>query len=116
MQAIGAWMKTNGEAIYSTQASPFPKLAWGRCTQKSLPGGRTRLYLHVFDWPGDGRLVVPLVVRGAAQARLGVNGKALTVTAGEKQTTIAVGDRAPDAVASVIELDIQGAPAAASPV
>jgi alpha-L-fucosidase len=110
MQAIGAWMKTNGEAIYATSASPFPQLGWGRCTQKSLPGGRTRLYLHVFDWPGDGKLVVPFVARGGAQARLRGNGKALAVTAGEKQTSIAVGDRAPDAVASVVELDIEGTP------
>ena len=60
MQAIGAWMKVNGESIYATAASPFEKLAWGRCTQKKLPDGNTRLYLHVFDWPKDGKLVVPL--------------------------------------------------------
>ena len=29
-----------------------------RCTQKALPGGRTVLYLHVFDWPEDGKLIV----------------------------------------------------------
>ena len=32
-------MKVNGEAIYGTKASPFEKLAWGRCTQKRLGGG-----------------------------------------------------------------------------
>ena len=48
-------MKVNGESIYGTTASPFPKApAWGRVTQK--PG---KLYLHVFDWPKDGKLVVP---------------------------------------------------------
>ena len=31
-------MKVNREAIYGTQASPFEKLAWGRCTQKKLAG------------------------------------------------------------------------------
>ena len=49
----GAWLKKNGEAIYGTQASPFRHLGWGRCTVK--PGV---LYLHVFDWPTDGTLVV----------------------------------------------------------
>ena len=59
LEAIGKWMKTNGESIYGTTASPFARLDWGRATQKQLPDGRTRLYLHVFDWPKDGRLVVP---------------------------------------------------------
>lgn len=111
MEAIGAWMKKNSEAIYATAASPFPKLEWGRCTQKALPGGRTRLYLHVFDWPKDGNLVVPFAA-ARPQARFRASGKPLSATAGEKQTTIAVGGAPPDAIASVIELDIDGSPKA----
>jgi alpha-L-fucosidase len=52
---IGEWMVVNGEAIYGTSASPFAKLPWGRCTRKG-----DRLYLHVYDWPADGRLTVPV--------------------------------------------------------
>ncbi len=33
LEAIGGWMKQNGEAIYATSASPFKKLAWGRCSK-----------------------------------------------------------------------------------
>ena len=51
-------MRVNHESIYATQASPFKTLSWGRCTQKPITGG-TRLYLHVFDWPADGKLIVP---------------------------------------------------------
>jgi alpha-L-fucosidase len=55
LAAVGAWMKLNGESIYGTTASPFPsQLAFGRATSK--PG---KVYLHVFDWPGDGKLNVP---------------------------------------------------------
>jgi len=57
LKEIGNWMKTNGEAIYGTQASPFKSLSWGRCTQKQLTGG-ARLYLHVFDWPADRKILV----------------------------------------------------------
>ncbi len=110
MQAIGGWMKTNGDAIYATAASPFASLEWGRCTQKPLAGGRTRLYLHVFDWPADGKLVLPLAGGGRGQARLKATGRSLAVTAGDGQTAIAVDGQAPDAIASVIELDIDGSP------
>ncbi len=58
LHTIGEWMKVNGEAISGTSASPFKQLSWGRCTRKEVDGG-TRLYLHVFDWPADGKLVVP---------------------------------------------------------
>jgi len=115
MQAIGAWMKTNGESIYATAASPFEKLDWGRCTQKQLPDGKTRLYLHVFNWPQDGRLVVPLGTGSAATARRLADGKSLVVTAGDNQTTIAVGAEALDKIATVIELDISGPPKIAKP-
>jgi alpha-L-fucosidase len=112
MQAFGRWMKTNGDAIYATTASPFAKLDWGRATQKKLAGGRTRLYLHVFDWPKDGKLVVPAALGSNAQARLRTTGKPLTVTAAAGQTTIAVPVEAPDAVASVVELDVSSVPTA----
>jgi alpha-L-fucosidase len=110
MQAIGGWMKNNGDAIYATSASPFAKLVWGRCTQKPLPGGKTRLYLHVFDWPKDGKLLVPLALSGSAHARSRAGGKTLAVAASGRQTSISVTPEAPDPIASVIELDIEGQP------
>ena len=54
MQAIGAWMKMNGESIYGTSASQLGSFPWGRSTTKG-----TTAYLHVFTWPADGKLVVP---------------------------------------------------------
>lgn len=56
LASIGRWMSVHGEAIYGTGASVLPDTPWGRCTAKR-EGGRTTLYLHVFDWPADGRLV-----------------------------------------------------------
>jgi alpha-L-fucosidase len=45
LAVMGKWTKANGESLFGTSASPFPKvLPWGRVTQR--PG---KLYLHVFD-------------------------------------------------------------------
>ena len=63
-------MDVNGEAIYGTTSSPFDRpLPWGRCTKKAS-GNRTTLYLHVFDWPADGRLLVPALENKIQRAYL----------------------------------------------
>ena len=70
--AIGQWMKVNGESIFGTQASPFEKTPWGRCTQKTLGDGVTRIYFHLFQWPSEGQLTIPQLpgkVVKAASAR-----------------------------------------------
>jgi alpha-L-fucosidase len=72
LQEIGKWMKINGESIYDTTASPFAKLTWGRCTKKESDKGAI-LYLHVFDWPTDGTLVVPGLKNKVKQAYLLAN-------------------------------------------
>jgi alpha-L-fucosidase len=54
LEQIGSWMQINSEAVHGTSKSPIGKPPWGRCTLK----GNT-LYLHIFDWPHNGKLIVP---------------------------------------------------------
>ena len=112
LDAIGQWMKINGESIYGTGASPFKKLAWGRCTQKPLSGGKTRLYLHVFDWPKDGNLTVPkLENKVLAACLLSDSARApLSVTQQKSTAVVTVSGEAPDPVNTVVVLDIEGQP------
>ena len=103
-------MKINGESIYGTTASPFLHLPWGRATRK----GQT-LYLHVFDWPKNGQLVVPLSSQ-VTRAYLLVDAKtSLPVTAGDGCSTIQLPHDAPDKIASVIAIDFVGALAVPPP-
>ena len=101
---IGQWMKVNHEAIYGTTASPFKKLAFGRCTQK--PG---KLFLHVYDWPQNGELTVPLTTPVKKAYVLGKSSTRLKVES-RNGTTISLPTTAPDPCATVIVLEIKGAP------
>jgi alpha-L-fucosidase len=102
LRAIGAWMQVNGEAIYGTSASPFAQaLPWGRVTKKTV-GGATTLYLHVFDWPKDGKLVLPGEAGKIAAATLLADGRALAVAASGGDATIAVPAAAPDPISSTV--------------
>ncbi len=53
LDSIGAWLSANGVAIYGTERGSLPIPAWGVSTQKGQ-----RIYLHVFNWPKDGNLLV----------------------------------------------------------
>ncbi len=109
LEAIGAWMKVNGESIYGTSGSPFEKLTWGRCTQKPLADGKTRLYLHVFNWPEDGKLVIPKLENKIVMASLlSSPANALKFSQQENATVVGVPAEAPDPIDTVIVLDIEG--------
>ena len=69
LKNFGRWMSLNSDSIYGTVASPLGALPWGRCTAKEV-GGKWLLYLHVFDWPSDGKLRVPLVGNESSRAWL----------------------------------------------
>lgn len=109
LEAIGQWMRVNGESIYGTKASPFANpLAWGRCTSKTLANGVTRLYLHVFDWPKDGRLIVPAVHRPILKAFLLADAAQtpLPVAAERENAIVSLPQTPPDSVASVVVLEV----------
>ncbi len=112
LRAIGEWMDVNGEAIYGTQASPFASLPWGRCTQKRLDSGTTRLYLHVFDWPEDGCLLVPGIRNDPRWAALlsDTDCNPLPVARDDDALVIHLPEYAPDPINSVVILDIVGTP------
>jgi alpha-L-fucosidase len=106
LREIGKWTKANGEAIYGASASPFKKLRWGRATQR--PGA---LYLFVFDWPNDGKLLVPMTNEVKEVYLLSDPGRTLQADEMENGVTISeLPANAPDANPTVIVLKIAGPP------
>lgn len=108
LRAIGKWMAANGEAIYGTQASPFKATPWGRCTRKTLPDGKTRLYLHVFQWPQNNELAIPGLANRVAGAFLLDGGKKLEVKSHGAEKRIVLPPTMPDKTATVVAVDVEG--------
>ena len=108
---IGKWMSVNGEAIYGTQAGPFENLNFGRCTQKSSTTG-TFLYLHVFYWPSNGKLVVRGLKSRPEEAFLLADParKHLKTEMSDDGLVVTVPTAAPDPSSSVVVLKVKGVP------
>ena len=109
LKDIGSWMGKNSESIYRTQASPFKTLPWGRCTQKAITGG-TRLYLHVFDWPSDGKLVVPGLGSSVTNCYSLADKKKLKAVKSNGNYIVDVSKVIKQDCATVVVLDIKGKP------
>ncbi len=110
LQETGRWLKANGEAIYGTSASPFRRqLPWGRCTQKTA-GGITTLYLHVFQWPADGKLTVPGLRNKAKSATVLVTHEKVATANAEDGLILSLPAQAPDPLSSTLVLRLEGPP------
>lgn len=110
LQAIGRWMQTNSEAIYATDAGPFPRrLPWGRVTQKrSTSNGATTLYLHVWDWPADGKILLPTLVETPTKAALLAASAPVSIQSTPAGLVVSLPAAAPDENISVVRLDFPG--------
>ncbi len=106
LQAIGRWMKTNGEAIYGTQRSPVEKPTWGYITRKDSKNA-TILYLSVCEWPADGKIVLEGLT-DANSATLLAGKTKLKTTKTAKGLVIQLPKQIPDAIATVIKLELKG--------
>ena len=107
LKAVGQWVEVNGESIYGTQASPLGGLDWGRCTRKDS-NGETKLYLHVYDWPSDGKLLVPGLKNAVQEVSLLNGGSKLQAESSDAGVTISLPAQAPNEHASVVVVKVQG--------
>ncbi len=115
LQQVGEWMKVNSKAIYGTSPSPFKSLPWGRCTIKKAKSNTT-LYLHVYDWPVDGKLLVPGLKNRVLGASLLHGGMKLATASSESGVVVSLPAKPTDPYSSTVVLRIAGKPVVENPV
>lgn len=109
LQAIGRWMKVNAEAIHATRGGLYLKpLDWGRTTYRRGPDGATTLYLHVWNWPAYGKILVPGIAQAPRSARVLATGAAATATVADDSLLVTLPGDAPDPDVSVVVLEFDG--------
>ena len=105
LREIGEWLQLNGESVYGTSASPFPFLSWGRATRK----GQT-IYLHVFDWPKNKQLEVPLGNKINRAYLLVDKSNPIKVIASKTSSFLQLPAFSPDKMSAVIAIEFEGEP------
>jgi len=103
LNGIGHWMDKNGESIYGTAATPLPMQNWGVSTVKG-----NKLYLHVFNWPSDGKLYVGGLESPPGKIYLLADPKKMLGSSGgaSNELVIHIPAKAPDTVNTVIVLEL----------
>jgi alpha-L-fucosidase len=104
LRGIGRWMRANQESVRGTERTPLATQAWGESTHRL-----NTLYLHVFDWPKAGKLVVGGVEGDVGRASLLAGGQALRAERiNLTDIAVTVPPAPPDDADSVIALEMVG--------
>jgi len=110
LRRAGQWIHRYPQVVYGTGPSPWQHaLPWGDVTVKD-----TRLFLSIFDWPRTGRLCLPGLKTRIASAKLlkGSISEPVGYENVDGWTIFHLPPSAPEKLASVIELELTGKPAA----
>lgn len=109
LRRAGDWIKRNPEIVYGAGASPWGRaLPWGDVTVQD-----NKLNLVVFDWPADGRLILPgLHTDIKSVGVLSKRGKVKEVTFKQKDgwAELKLPLKPADHPATVVQVVLNGAP------
>ena len=106
LRGIGAWLEINGSSIYGTERTPLPVQPWGESSRKG-----NKIYLHVFDWPRDGKLIVGGLKNEIANVYLLADPRKRPLRTrrfNDSDVTIRVPPTTADKADTVVVLEVQG--------
>lgn len=116
LDAVGAWLKKNGEAIYGTTAAPdFPyMIRWG-----GIGAGKNTLYLFVHQYPDfpyrisltclENKVLRATLLRDGTELRFG---QSYEVARDERRFFVLLPEEKPNDPVTVIKLELEGEPSA----
>ncbi len=108
LRDAGEWIARYPQVIYDVQGSPWKhSMPWGDVTQKE-----NSLFLTVFEWPASGELFLPNIEQDVQEARLLRSGDSIELLCQRrgKHVVVQVPAKAPESLASVIELSFTEKP------
>ena len=105
LEEAGRWVHAHGDAIYGTTFALAAPPKWGTITRK----GNT-WYAIVFDWPADGKLLVPAATPVSAARLLHGEGVVQVVPRGDKGVELTLPATKPAEPAAVVVLDFANEP------
>ncbi len=114
LREMGKWLSVNGESVYGSRAFCLRKNQhdWGKITCKTENSGKVKLYLHVFNWPLNKKLMVTGIKDTPIKAYLLADKQKQAVPLSKKQavTEICLPPVQPDPYVSVIVLEYEKYP------
>jgi alpha-L-fucosidase len=101
LKEIGDWLGKNGESIYGTRGGPFLPGTYGVSTYRDQ-----KIYVHVLDWKGTSKLLLPTIPAKVVHASLLAGGEAaVSQTELGIEITVPVANQNDTDTIVVLELD-----------
>ena len=114
LREMGDWLAVNGEAIYGSQAFDLVRDQhdWGKITCKKYADVKTKLYLHVYNWPLNKKLPVTGIKGSPLRAYLLADKQKseISFATNEVFTVLKLPEQQPDPYVSVVVLEYDNYP------
>ncbi len=106
IKAMGDWLAVNGQSIYGADRSPVKSREGFRLTHRP---DLNRLYVHVYDWPEDGKVVLTGLGLEVRSASLLANGtKVSTSSSDSGDVVVELPEKRPSEHVTVVAIDYVG--------